>query len=227
MLTIIENLLSDEEVETLLGKLTDGDWANGAQTAGTRSVAVKQNLQLGVTDPLARELGNVILSRLGRSPEFISASLAEKIFPPVFNLYQNGGHYGCHVDSALMRVPDADMTIRSDVSATIYLSSPDDYDGGELVIETEYGAQEVKLAAGDMVLYPSNSLHQVMPVTRGQRICAITWIQSAVADASARAMLYDMDTSIQALSSGRSGTDPDIERLIHVYHNLLRRWASV
>ncbi len=227
MLTIIENLLSGEEVETLLGKLADGDWADGAQTAGTRSVAVKQNRQLGVTDPLARELGNVILSRLGRRPEFVSASLAEKIFPPVFNLYQNGGHYGCHVDSALMRVPDADMTIRSDVSATIYLSSPDDYDGGELVIETDYGAQEVKLAAGDMVLYPSNSLHQVMPVTRGRRICAITWIQSAVADASERAMLYDLDTSIQALSSGRSKTDPDVERLIHVYHNLLRRWANV
>lgn len=227
MLTIIEGLLPQDEVTSLLEQLAAGGWADGAQTAGTRSIAVKQNLQLPVTDALARELGNRILARLGRNPQFISASLAEKIFPPVFNLYQDGGHYGCHVDSALMRVPGADITIRSDVSATVFLSSPESYDGGELVIETEYGAQEVKLAAGDMVLYPSNSLHQVMPVTRGQRICAITWIQSAVADSSARAMLYDMDQSIQALSAGKSKTDPDVERLIHVYHNLLRRWASV
>lgn len=227
MLTIIEGLLTEAEVAKMLQMLTDGAWADGAQTAGSRSISVKQNQQLPVTNPLARELGQQILARLGRSPQFISATLAEKIFPPVFNLYQDGGHYGCHVDSALMRVPDADVTIRSDVSATIFLTSPESYEGGELVIETEYGAQEIKLAAGDMVLYPSNSLHQVMPVTKGKRVCAITWIQSAVADTSARAMLYDMDQSIQALSAGKSQTDPDVERLIHVYHNLLRRWASV
>jgi len=227
MLTIIEGLLTESEVGQMLQNLRDGAWADGSQTAGTRSIAVKQNQQMPVTSPLARELGNLILARLGRCPQFVSASLAEKIFPPVFNLYQNGGHYGCHVDSALMRVPDADVTIRSDLSATLFLSSPDSYEGGELVIETEYGAQEVKLDAGDMVLYPSNSLHQVMPVTKGKRVCAITWIQSAVADSSARAMLYDMDQSIQALSAGKSKTDPDVERLIHVYHNLLRRWATV
>jgi len=227
MLTVIENLLDGAEVADLRVRLNVAAWQDGAETAGTRSVAVKQNLQLGVTDSLARELGNVILARLGRNPLFVSASLAEKIFPPVFNLYQDGGHYGCHVDSALMRVPQADITIRSDISGTLFLTDPADYEGGELVIESEYGAQEVKLAAGDMVLYPSNSLHQVNPVTKGQRICAITWIQSAVPDNAARTMLFDMDQSIQSLSRQHGKTDADVDRLIHVYHNLLRRWAQV
>ena len=227
MLIVIENLLSSDEVAGLRARLGTADWQDGAETAGTRSLAVKQNLQLGTNDALARDLGNVILAKLGRNPLFVSASLAEKIFPPVFNLYQNGGHYGCHVDSALMRVPGQDMTIRSDISGTVFLTDPADYEGGELVIESDYGAQEVKLAAGDMVLYPSNSLHQVNPVTNGQRICAITWIQSAVPDNAARTMLFDMDQSIQSLSRQHGKTDSDVDRLIHVYHNLLRRWAQV
>jgi len=227
MLLVIEHLLDAEEVALLRGELDGAAWKDGAQTAGTRSVSVKQNVQLAASDPQARELGNRILSALGHNPLFVSASLAEKIFPPVFNCYQSGGHYGSHVDSALMRVPGADITLRSDLSATIFLSDPDSYEGGELVIESEYGAQEVKLQAGDMVLYPSNSLHQVAPVTSGQRLAAVTWIQSAVADDAARAMLFDLDQGIQALSTGRSLKDPDIERLVHVYHNLLRRWARV
>jgi len=198
MLIVIEKLLDASEVAALRARLAEAEWQDGAETAGTRSVAVKQNLQLGSASPLARELGNVILAKLGRNPLFISASLAEKIFPPVFNLYQNGGHYGCHVDSALMRVPQADITIRSDISGTVFLTDPADYEGGELVIESDYGAQEIKLAAGDMVLYPSNSLHQVNPVTKGQRICAITWIQSAVPDNAARTMLFDMDQSMSS-----------------------------
>jgi PKHD-type hydroxylase len=169
----------------------------------------------------------MILRKLGAHPVFISASLAEKIWPPVFNCYENGGHYGTHVDSALMRLPEAGLTIRSDLSATLFLSEPDEYDGGELLIEEQYGAQAAKLNAGDMVLYPSSSLHQVTPVTRGQRVCAIMWMQSAIADAAARGMLFEMDQSIQALSVGRAKDDPDVDRLIHVYHNLLRRWAKV
>jgi len=227
MLLVIERLLAADEVVLLRRELAGAAWKDGAQTAGTRSVTVKQNMQLSVSDPHARELGNRILSALGHNSLFVSASLAEKIFPPVFNCYQGGGHYGSHVDSALMRVPGADITLRSDLSATIFLSDPESYEGGELVIESEYGAQEVKLQAGDMVLYPSNSLHQVAPVTEGQRLAAVTWIQSAVADGAARAMLFDLDQAIQSLSVGRSMTDPDIERLVHVYHNLLRRWASV
>lgn len=227
MLIVIEQVLDRDEVAAFRELLDGAAWVDGAQTAGSRSVAVKQNLQLDRADPLAGELGNTILRKLGHNPLFVSASLAETIFPPMFNLYQNGGHYGTHVDSALMRMPDANRTIRSDLSATLFLSEPADYDGGELVIEDAYGGQSVKLAAGDMVLYPSSSLHQVTPVTRGQRIAAILWLQSAVADAQARSMLFDLDQSIQSLSAGRGKDDPDVDRLIHVYHNLLRRWATV
>jgi PKHD-type hydroxylase len=227
MLIVIEQVLDRDEVAAFRELLYGAAWIDGAQTAGSRSVAVKQNLQLDRADPLGAELGNTVLRKLGHNPLFISASLAETIFPPMFNLYQNGGHYGTHVDSALMRMPEANRTIRSDLSATIFLSEPGDYDGGELLIEDAYGGQGVKLAAGDMVLYPSSSLHQVTPVTRGQRVSAILWLQSAVADAQARSMLFDLDQSIQSLSAGRAKDDPDVDRLIHVYHNLLRRWAAV
>lgn len=226
MLTVIENLLDRSAVRAMRERLAQAAWIDGAGTAGSRSVAVKQNLQLDRADPLAVELGQVILRRLGHDPLFTSAALAEKIWPPVFNCYQDGGHYGTHSDAALMRLPEANLTIRSDLSATLFLSDPDEYDGGELVIEESFGGQAVKLAAGDMVLYPSSSLHQVAPVTRGQRICAILWLQSAVADAAARELLFDLDQSIQALTPGRAKDDPAINRLIHVYHNLLRRWAQ-
>lgn len=226
MLIVIESLLDADEVAEFRERLATAAWIDGADTAGSRSVAVKQNLQLGHRDPVAVELGNRILAKLGHHPLFVSASLAEKIWPPVFNCYQDGGHYGTHTDAALMRLPEAGLTIRSDLSATLFLSEPDSYDGGELVIEEQFGGQAVKLAAGDMILYPSSSLHQVTPVTRGQRVCAIMWMQSAVADTSARAMLFDLDQSIQSLSTGRTKDDPDIDRLIHVYHNLLRRWAN-
>jgi PKHD-type hydroxylase len=226
MLIVIEELLDADEVRRFRERLAGADWTDGNQTAGSRSIAVKQNLQLDRQDETARELGNRILRKLGRHPTFVSASLAERIWPPVFNCYRNGGHYGTHSDAALMRLPEAGLTIRSDLSATVFLSEPEEYDGGELLIEDRFGAQPVKLAAGDMVLYPSSSLHQVAPVTRGQRICAITWMQSAVADTAARTLLFDLDQSIQALTPSRPKDDPDIDRLIHVYHNLLRRWAA-
>ncbi len=227
MLIVIENLLNRDEVTAFRERLALAPWSDGAGTAGSRSVVVKQNCQLDRDHPDAVDLGNRILAKLGQNPLFLSAALAEKIWPPTFNLYQDGGHYGIHSDAALMRLPQAGLSLRSDLSATLFLSDPDEYDGGELVIEDQFGGQPVKLAAGDMILYPSSSLHQVMPVTRGQRICAIMWMQSAVADAAARALLFDMDQSIQALSIGRAKDDPDIDRLIHVYHNLLRRWAVV
>lgn len=226
MLTVIENLLAPGEVAAMLARLEGADWQDGAASAGTRSVAVKQNLQTRRDDPVGQELGAEILRKLGKHPEFVSATLAERIWPPVFNCYQDGGHYGTHSDAALMRLPEANMTLRSDLSATLFLSDPASYDGGELVIEEQFGAQAVKLAAGDMVIYPSSSLHQVAPVTRGKRICAITWIQSSVADTAARALLYDLDRSIRGLTPGRAKDDPDVDRLIHIYHNLLRRWAQ-
>jgi PKHD-type hydroxylase len=227
MLTVIESLLDPAEVQQMRARLSSATWVDGAQTAGSRSVRVKANQQLDRADPLTTELGNQILAKLGHNPLFVSASLAEAIYPPMFNRYQDGGHYGTHVDSALMHLPNGGRTIRSDLSATIFLSDPDDYDGGELIIEGHYGGQAVKLAAGDMILYPSSSLHQVTPVTRGARIAAILWLQSAVADASARSMLFDLDQAIQALSATGAKDDPDIDRLIGVYHNLLRRWAQV
>ncbi len=227
MLLVIENVLDAGEVAEFRDRLATANWIDGAATAGSRSIAVKQNLQLGRDDADAIDLRNRILAKLGRHPEFVSASLAEKIWPPVFNRYQDGGHYGTHSDAALMRLPEAGLTIRSDVSATLFLSDPDSYDGGELMIESAFGAQAVKLAAGDMVLYSSSSLHQVTPVTRGARVCAIMWMQSAVPDAAARELLYDLDISIRALSAGRAVDDPDVDRLIHVYQNLLRRWAKV
>lgn len=227
MLTVIENVLTQDEVRECREALARARWIDGAQSAGTRSIAVKRNMQVDRSDPVGLEIGNRILARLGRTALFVSASLAEKIWPPMFNLYRDGGHYGTHVDYAIMRHPEAGITLRSDLSATLFLSSPEEYDGGELLIESQFGGQAVKLAAGDMVLYPSSSLHQVTPVTRGERLCAITWMQSSVADEAARAMLFDLDQSIQALSVGRAADDPDIDRLIHVYHNLLRRWAKV
>ncbi|MBX3593316.1 Fe2+-dependent dioxygenase [Sphingomonas sp.] len=226
MLLIIDNVLAPADVATFRDRLARAAWRDGAGTAGSRSIAVKQNLQLGRDDPDAVELGNRILAALGRNPRFVSASLAERIWPPVFNCYRDGGHYGTHSDAALMRLPDAGPTLRSDLSATIFLSDPAEYDGGELLIEGNAGATAVKLAAGGMVLYPSGSLHQVTPVTRGERVCAISWIQSAVADAHAREMLFDLDQSIQALTPARQADDPDINRLINIYHNLLRRWAK-
>jgi PKHD-type hydroxylase len=227
MLIVIEQVLDADEVRVFTDRLAAAAWVDGAPTAGSRSVAVKQNLQLDRADPVSVELGQIILRKLGQHPVFVSASMAEKIWPPVFNCYRDGGHYGTHVDSALMRMPEAGLTIRSDLSATLFLSEPEGYAGGELVIEEQYGAQAVKLAAGDMVLYPSSSLHQVTPVTQGERVCAIMWMQSAIADAAARSMLFELDQSIQSLSAGRAKDDPDVDRLIHVYHNLVRRWARV
>ena len=227
MLVVIENVLTPDEVAVMRAQLLAAEWVDGAETAGSRSVAVKQNLQLDQRDPLGIEIGNAILSRLGAHPLFISAGLAERIYPPQFNLYQNGGCYGAHVDSALMHVAGTATTVRSDLSATLFLSDPDDYDGGELTIEGTFGAQAIKLAAGDLVLYPSSSLHQVTPVTRGYRLASFFWIQSAVEDERARTLLFDLDQSIQSLSAGRRIDDPDIDRLIGVYHNLLRRWARV
>ncbi len=173
-------------------RLADADWQDGAGTAGTRSIAVKQNLQLPRQDALAQELGTAILRELGRHAEFVSASLAEKIWPPGFNLYQDGGHYGTHSDAALMRLPEADRTIRSDLSATLFLSDPDTYDGGELSIQNETGSVDIKLPPGHIVFYNSGLLHEVKPVTRGERIACIGWVESMIYDETARNALYSL-----------------------------------
>ena len=225
MLIAIEGVLSAEEVQHFQAKLQQADWQDGSKTAGTLARPVKQNLQLDDGSDLAVELGNHILRRLGNQPQFISAALPAKIYPPKFNCYRDGGTYGAHVDSAVMQVPGTNVTVRSDVSATLFLAEPDSYDGGELEIEGPFGVQTAKLKAGDMVLYPSSSLHRVTPVTRGARIASFFWIQSMVADEGARTLLYDLDQSIQALTSRTSPDDPTLLKLTGVYHNLLRRWA--
>lgn len=226
MLTIIENALSEAEVAGLLQRLSEGNWEEGSSTAGGIAASVKSNQQLDDQTELARTLGNKILSVLGQHPQFISAALPEKIYPPKFNHYANNGHYGLHVDSAIMSLPSNGETMRSDLSVTLFLSSPDHYEGGELLIESEFGAQSVKLNAGDLVLYPSSSLHQVTPVTSGQRICSFFWIESLIRDQGERALLYDLDQSIQTLTSQLGHDHSEVLRLSGVYHNLLRKWAK-
>jgi PKHD-type hydroxylase len=227
MLIVIEGLLSKQEVAQFRQHLDVAQWESGVKTAGELAQMVKANQQLPEQAEVAVSLGNFILKVLGRHSQFISAALPERIYPPKFNRYSDGGHYGVHVDSAIMHVPGMQSSLRTDLSATLFLSEPAEYDGGELQIEGKFGAQDVKLNAGDMVLYPSSSLHQVMPVTRGQRVCSFFWLQSMVRDDGERELLYDLDQSIQAIRTNTSPDDPEVTRLSGIYHNLLRRWAVV
>jgi len=226
MLVSIERVLSKSDVREFRGDLERAQWQDGLKTAGALAGAVKRNLQLDDGAEPAVSLGHRILRQLATNPAFISAALPRRIYPPKFNRYQDGGTYGAHVDSALLQVPGTHVTVRSDLSATLFLSEPDEYDGGELEIEGQFGIQSVKLEAGDMVLYPSNSLHRVTPVTRGVRMASFFWIQSHVADEGARTLLYDLDQAIQALSRTHTPDDPQLLKLSGVYHNLLRRWAQ-
>jgi len=225
MLISIPNVLSKDEVRQFRAHLETAQWQDGVKTAGTLARSIKNNLQLDDDAELAIQLGNHILRKLGQHPLFISAALPQRIYPPKFNCYSDGGTYGAHVDSALMPVPGTSITVRSDLSATIFLCEPDEYDGGDLEIEGPFGVQAAKLEAGDMVLYPSSSLHRVTPVTRGARICSFFWIQSAVADEGARTLLFDLDQAIQGLTPAVRADDANLLKLTGVYHNLLRRWA--
>lgn len=227
MLVIIEQLLNSEERQHFRQALDAASWDDGKLTAGGLASRRKNNQQLGDHSDVAIRLANVLLEKLGNHPTFISAAIPQRIHPPRFNRYAGGESYGVHVDAPIMSMPHSNEVLRSDVSGTIFLNQPDAYVGGELVIETEFGSQSIKLNAGDMVLYPSSSLHQVTPVTEGQRMCAILWAQSMVPDAGMRATLYDLDQSIQSLTAqGKSDAD-ELMRLTAVYHNLVRRWAQV
>lgn len=226
MLITIENVLSKDEVRQFRAYLDAAQWNDGAATAGSLARKVKANLQLDDESEVALGLRNHILRSLGGNPLFQSAALPRKIYPPKFNRYQDGGTYGTHVDSAVMHIPGTSMSLRSDVSATLFLSEPDEYDGGELEIDTEFGVQEVKLGAGDMILYPSSSMHRVVPVTRGARVASFFWIESLVGDEGERTLLFDLDQSIQTITAGGQADNPTLVRLTGVYHNLLRRWAT-
>lgn len=225
MLLTFDEVIDAPTVQRFRATLANADWIDGVVNAGTLSRAVKFNQQLDDHAPQAIELGNVILRRLGTHPGFLSAALPERIHPPKFNRYAGGGRFGVHVDGAIMRIADANLTMRSDLSATLFLTDPADYDGGELQIETPFGAQAVKLPAGSMVLYPSSSLHQVTPVTRGERVCAFFWIQSMVRDDGQRTLLFDLDNAIRQVGTELPNHASFVE-LTSVYHNLLRRWAD-
>jgi PKHD-type hydroxylase len=226
VVTQIEAVLSKEQLTAMRARLDAAQWEDGRSTAGHQSALVKANIQLRQQDPLARELGDQILRALEQSPLFVSAALPRHVFPPLFNRYSVGMKFGAHVDNAVRQVPGTAHRIRTDLSATLFLSPPDEYDGGELVIEDTFGTHSVKLAAGDLVVYPSSSLHRVTPVTRGARTAAFFWIQSMVRDDSARTLLFELDSSIRNLIS-TSAHDESIVRLTACYHNLLRRWVEM
>ena len=229
MLITIDEVLDADTLTQFRAHLNNADWTDGAATAGSLARSAKRNQQLRDDSAVARQLGDHLLQRLQAHPLFVSAALPARIFPPKFNRYADGGCYGAHVDSAVMRLPDGVGTLRSDLSATLFLADPDSYDGGELEIEDTYGQHSIKLAAGDLVLYPSSSLHRVLPVTRGARVAAFFWVQSLVADDGQRRELFALDQAIQALQTGPDGLAPDDSRLLTLtgtYHNLLRRWAQ-
>jgi PKHD-type hydroxylase len=227
MLIQIPQVLDTEQLQLVRHKLAAaGDaWVDGLATAGHQGARVKNNLQINEASPIARELGGLIVAALERNPLFISAALPSVIYPPMFNLYEGGMHFGSHVDGAVRLIPGTGMKIRTDISATLFLAGPDEYDGGELLVEDTYGVHTVKLPAGDMILYPSTSLHRVNPVTRGARVASFMWIQSLVRDDAQRAMLFDIDTALQRLN--QTGADERATvQLTGCYHNLLRMWGE-
>ena len=226
MIVRIPGLLDAPRLTALEALLQEADWEDGRATAGFQSAQVKRNVQLPQGSAAARQAGDIVLRALERHPDFVSAALPRHVYPPLFNRYEPGMSFGAHVDNAVRQVPGTPHRLRTDVSATVFLSAMEDYDGGELVIEDTYGAHAVKLAAGDMVVYPASSLHKVQPVTRGARVAAFFWVQSMVRDDGARTLLFELDTAVRELTA--SGADGGaLLRLTACYHNLLRRWADL
>lgn len=225
MLLHIPEVFSKAEVAALRATLDKGPWADGNVTSGHQSATAKVNRQLPEDSAEAREVGGLILQALNANPMFVSAALPHTIFPPLFNRYEGGEHFGVHVDNAIRQ--RGNVRLRSDLSCTLFLAEPDEYDGGELIIEEVYGPQSVKLPAGDLVLYPSKSLHRVTPVTRGARVASFFWLQSLIRDDADRETLFRMDVAIQRVNAEKGPKDQAVLELTAVYHNLLRRWAEV
>jgi PKHD-type hydroxylase len=226
MLLQIPDVLSRDEVQRGRRLLEEAEWVDGRVTAGHQSARAKNNLQVPEKHPAARELGDSIVASLERNPLFLAAALPFRVFPPLFNRYEGGQFFGNHVDNAVRQVPGTPHRIRTDLSATLFLTAPEEYDGGELVVEDHFGVHQVKLPAGHMVLYPASSLHHVRPVTRGARLAAFFWIQSLVRDDSERTLLFDLDRAVQSLGADRPD-HPAVLELTNVYHNLLRKWAEL
>ncbi|MGJ4890752.1 Fe2+-dependent dioxygenase [Bradyrhizobium sp. HKCCYLR20261] len=229
MLICVPGILSKDDVAEFRRIMDQSDWEDGRSTAGAQSAMVKRNEQLPPDSEVARKLGHRIISAMTANPRFLAAAIPQQIFPPLFNRYsaESGHHFGIHVDNAVRGDKLTGLRIRTDLSVTLFLSEPEDYDGGELVIEDLYGSHEVKLPAGDLVLYPASSLHMVTPVTRGVRVASFFWLQSMIRDPLARSMIFDLDTTIQGLSQRLGRDDPEMVRLTGLYHNLIRYWAEV
>jgi len=225
MIVHVEAVLTPEQVSHCRAKLAAADWVDGRVTAGEQSAQAKRNLQVPEGSALARELGELILTELGRRPMFVSAALPLRVFPPLFNRYDAGMAFDTHVDNAIRFA--GSIRYRTDLSCTLFLTDPADYEGGELIVEDAYGEHAIKLPAGDMILYPASSLHRVAPITRGSRWAAFFWAQSMVRSDEQRSLLFDLDRTIQALSMRIGQAEPEVVSLTGVYHNLLRTWAEV
>jgi PKHD-type hydroxylase len=231
MLITIPNLFTKEQVAEARTHLLSAEWIDGRATAGYQAQEVKRNTQLPEGSPAHTLVGEMVLKALARSPRFLSAALPLRVFPPMFNSYAGGQTFGTHVDTAIRQDARTGQRIRTDLSATLFLTEPADYDGGELIVEDSYGAHSVKLPAGDIVLYPATSLHRVEPVTRGARVSSFFWIQSMVRDDGRRTLLFDLDTAIQRIAASESaqaaGVKESSVQLTGVYHNLIRQWAEM
>jgi PKHD-type hydroxylase len=226
MIVSIPDVLSPADAASMRAQLEASDaWVDGRATAGYQGAPVKRNQQIEQTAPIALEMGDRIVASLERHPLFISAALPNKVYPPLFNRYEGGMHFGSHVDGAIRLVPGSGARVRTDISITLFLTPPDEYEGGELLIEDTFGLQEVKLPAGHAIVYPGTSLHQVRPVTRGSRVSSFFWVQSLVRDDTQRAMLFDLDGAIQRLNAS-NGDEAARRTLVGCYHNLLRMWSD-
>ncbi len=226
MLLHVPDVLTTDEVAQFRATLEGVDWADGRVTAGAQAARVKNNRQLTEDHPVARQLGEIILKKLAGNALFTSATLPLKVFPPLFNRYEGGGNFGMHIDTAVRFTSLPPHRVRTDVSATLFLSAPEEYDGGELIVDDTYGMHKAKLPAGHLLLYPASSVHEVSPVTRGARIAAFFWVQSMVRDDARRALLFEMDNAIQRLNRDVP-SHPSVVQLTGVYHNLLRSWAEL
>jgi PKHD-type hydroxylase len=226
MLVSIPQVLGAQDLAAVNSRLAGATWEDGRLTAGYQSAQVKRNLQLSQSDAAARDAGDIVLRALERSALFVSATLPRHVYPPLFNRYEPGMAFDAHVDNAVRQIPGTHHRLRTDVSATLFLSPPADYDGGELIVEDTFGAHSVKLAAGDMVVYPASSLHRVQPVTRGARVAAFFWVQSMVRDDGGRTLLFELGATVRQLTAREADRD-SLVRLTACYHNLLRRWAEL
>jgi PKHD-type hydroxylase len=227
MLICVPDVLSKAEVADFRAAMDAAEWEDGRSTAGAQSAMVKKNEQLPPNGAIARQLGEAVIKALVASPLFVAAAIPKQIFPPLFNRYGVGQHFGIHVDNAVRGDHFTGTRIRTDLSVTLFLSDPEEYDGGELIVEDYYGSHRVKLPSGHLVLYPASCLHTVTAVTRGVRVASFFWLQSMVRDGHARSLIFDLDTAIQGLVQRVGRDDPELVKLTGIYHNLIRCWAEV